>query len=490
MTDTDTTLDTLRDAIRDDDVTAPTTAGPTGTYAELPTTALVSVPNRDLGPLDDLEASIAAVGILQPILVTPHLNNPDLFDVVAGRRRTAAAVNLGLLFVPCVIRTLDEPARVEAALIENLVRRQLSPVEEADAYRTLVDEHHITQAHLAARIGRSEAHISKRLTLLALPDLARQALLDGRLTITTGYELARLAVDPERLNRICDHHLAPVVESSADVTETDGGLAATVTFDPAPPVEDRHLAAEIARELDDLELTRTVARLTAAIVDRGDTLVDWPQWGNWERVQGRKKWRPCRAGETPTGYAVDPRRGREVKLTTEPLPAAKRQTKGKVGYLAARAAAEHAAQEAARTARREVMRTIVAPDLSRAARTRLTEFVHHQVVALIAVGEAGYVTSVEVLELLGDPVPAGTDWRKGDPKLTALLAAGDPEVALRCAAATVLLAAEDGVEGKHWHETAVRNHLALLEREGYELTDHERTGLNPPDPEADPEADE
>lgn len=142
-----------------------------------------------LTDLDGLAASIKAVGILEPLVVTP---NGDGYTIVAGARRHAASIKAGLTTVPCVIRNeMSTAERVEAMVIENLQREGLTPLEEADAYQRLVDLEW-SQRQIAERVGRNQSHVSKRLTLTKLPDIARAALTDGRITIDVAVELTKL----------------------------------------------------------------------------------------------------------------------------------------------------------------------------------------------------------------------------------------------------------------------------------------------------------
>lgn len=154
-------------------------------------------PRRDLGELGELAASIKELGIIEPLVVTP---NGDGYVLVAGHRRHAAATKAGVGEVPCIVRPgLDDRAQAELRLVENLHRQDLAPVEEAAGYAQLVELGY-SQRQLARKIGRSQAHVSRRLSLLKLPAPALAALDTGRITVEQATTLARVpATDVAKL---------------------------------------------------------------------------------------------------------------------------------------------------------------------------------------------------------------------------------------------------------------------------------------------------
>jgi ParB family transcriptional regulator, chromosome partitioning protein len=132
--------------------------------------------------LDMLAQSIREQGILQPLLVRPLADAEDAFELVAGERRWRAAQRIGLHEVPVVVKALGDAEAIEAALVENLQREDLTALEEAAAYRRLIDEFSRTQAALAEAVGKSRSHIANTLRLLALPAAVRRRLEDGSLS--------------------------------------------------------------------------------------------------------------------------------------------------------------------------------------------------------------------------------------------------------------------------------------------------------------------
>lgn len=130
--------------------------------------------------LEELTASIAAMGVLQPILVRP--TDDEGFELIAGERRWRAARRAGLSAVPAIVRTSDDLASVEQALVENLHREDLTALEEAAAYQQLIEDFGLTHEQLASRVGKSRSAITNTLRLLGLPPGVQQLVADGQLS--------------------------------------------------------------------------------------------------------------------------------------------------------------------------------------------------------------------------------------------------------------------------------------------------------------------
>jgi ParB family chromosome partitioning protein len=129
-----------------------------------------------------LANSVRENGILQPILVRSRPGHPMSYEIIAGERRWRAAQLARLHEVPVIIRELTDREALEIALVENVQRQDLSPLEEAEGYRRLLDEFGNTQDDLARRVGKSRSHITNTLRLLALPKPVRQLVEDGKLS--------------------------------------------------------------------------------------------------------------------------------------------------------------------------------------------------------------------------------------------------------------------------------------------------------------------
>lgn len=143
----------------------------------------------DENDLRDLVASVREHGILQPILVRRHGDTPDRYEILAGERRWRAAQQARLTKVPVIIKDFNDEEALEVALIENVQREDLTPIEEAQGYQRLIDEFDHTQERVSKLIGRSRSHIANTLRLLNLPIEVREMLHTGLLTAGHGRAL-------------------------------------------------------------------------------------------------------------------------------------------------------------------------------------------------------------------------------------------------------------------------------------------------------------
>jgi len=150
--------------------------------------------------LEELSESIRTNGLLQPILVRLHGERQGDYEIVAGERRWRAAQRAQLHHVPVVIREIDDAQALELALVENLQREDLSPLEEADAYHRLMETFAHTQESLAKNVGKSRSHIANTLRLRSLPNSVKALLEEGKLSAGHGRALLG-AEDPDALAR-------------------------------------------------------------------------------------------------------------------------------------------------------------------------------------------------------------------------------------------------------------------------------------------------
>lgn len=148
-----------------------------------------------LEELSELQASIKASGLLQPITVRPAPNGAG-FELIAGERRFRAASSLGWTEIPAVVRTIDDKTLLTLALIENLQRSDLNPLEEAEGYKRLVDEFALSHAQVGEVVGKDRSTVANLLRLLQLPAAVRRLLGDG--AITLGHARALLGLGDER----------------------------------------------------------------------------------------------------------------------------------------------------------------------------------------------------------------------------------------------------------------------------------------------------
>ncbi len=155
-------------------------------------------PRRDFHPeeLEELVASIREFGILQPITVTEKGNG--MFELIAGERRLRSAREAGLKKVPVIVRAASEQQKLELALIENIQRSDLSPIEEAHAYARLMEEFGLTQEQAALRVGKSRSAVANMLRLLNLPSDMQLALSDGHISMSMARVLCGMDDPGER----------------------------------------------------------------------------------------------------------------------------------------------------------------------------------------------------------------------------------------------------------------------------------------------------
>lgn len=179
----------------------------------------------DRGALDDLAQSIRARGVLQPLLVRPVAGTPVRYEIIAGERRWQAAQIAGLSEIPALVRDLSDADAMAAALVENLQRQDLNPVEEAEGFRRLINEFGLTQEALGSAVGKSRSHIANTIRLLSLPVPVQAELKKG--TISAGHARALLAhPEPDKAVRV-------VIARGLNVRQTEA-LASRRHAPPAP----------------------------------------------------------------------------------------------------------------------------------------------------------------------------------------------------------------------------------------------------------------
>ncbi|HEX5281484.1 MAG TPA: ParB/RepB/Spo0J family partition protein [Micropepsaceae bacterium] len=188
-------------ALLGDETAIPAQSSATGARM-LPVSFLTPNPFQPRRHFDDEELtsladSIAAKGVLQPILVRPTARH-DSFQIIAGERRWRAAQKARLHEVPVIVRELNDSESLEIAIIENVQRSDLNPIEEAAAYQELIDRFSYTQEKMAGAIGKSRSHIANLLRLLKLPPRIQTLLSEGKITAGHGRMLVT-AADPEAM---------------------------------------------------------------------------------------------------------------------------------------------------------------------------------------------------------------------------------------------------------------------------------------------------
>jgi len=154
---------------------------------DVPVSAIVANRRQPRSRFDEeamgaLTASVRELGVLQPILVRPASAAAGTYELIAGERRWRAARRAGLSTIPAIVRTADDTASLEQALVENVQREDLNPMDEAAAYQQLIEDFHLTHDELASRVGKSRAAISNTLRLFQLPPAVQRMLHDGHLS--------------------------------------------------------------------------------------------------------------------------------------------------------------------------------------------------------------------------------------------------------------------------------------------------------------------
>ncbi|MEM1265343.1 MAG: ParB/RepB/Spo0J family partition protein [Pseudomonadota bacterium] len=206
-------------------------------------------PRRHFDPLalDDLTKSIAEKGILQPLVVRPAPDKQGRYQIVAGERRWRAAQKVGLHDIPVVIRPLSDVEVLELAIIENVQRADLNPLEEAEGYRQLIERFGHTQDQIATALGKSRSHLANLLRLLALPTDVQVLLSSG--AISAGHARALLPIeDPMALaRRIVDEGLS--VRQTEALAKVKKDAAAPARPKPEKDADTRALEADLSAQL-------------------------------------------------------------------------------------------------------------------------------------------------------------------------------------------------------------------------------------------------
>jgi ParB family chromosome partitioning protein len=207
-------------------------------FLDVPVAAVSPNPHQprihfDEESLGELAASIAEMGVLQPILVRPG-GTAGTWELIAGERRWRAAQRAGLATIPAIVRTTDDASSVEQALVENLHRQDLTPLEEAAAYQQLIDDFGLTHEQLSGRVGKSRSAITNSLRLLGLPPAVQRLLADGQLS--AGHARALLGTPDRSRQEALAREAASngwSVRMVEDAVRREQG--ATADEEPAPP---------------------------------------------------------------------------------------------------------------------------------------------------------------------------------------------------------------------------------------------------------------
>ncbi|MBC6493772.1 chromosome partitioning protein ParB [Microbacterium sp. 4-7] len=239
-------------------------------------------PRTHFNPEDlaELVHSVREFGVLQPVVV--RKNSDGEYELIMGERRTRAAREAGLEKIPAIVRETADEDLLRDALLENLHRSELNPLEEASAYQQLLEDFGITQEELATRIGRSRPQISNTIRLLKLPVPVQQRVAAG--VLTAGHARAILSLDsPEAMQRLADK----VVNEDLSVRATEVAAktepaAPGRTAKPTPGARRAYLD-EVAGNLGDRLNTRVKVSLGAR---KGQVIIDFASIQDLNRILG------------------------------------------------------------------------------------------------------------------------------------------------------------------------------------------------------------
>jgi len=267
-------------------------APPTGTeLREIPVAQVRANPYQPRAAFDEealaaLAASIAEIGVLQPILVRQVSDSS--YELVAGERRLRASQIAGLTSVPALVRPVGDEVSLQQALVENLLREDLNPLEEAAGYQQLIDEFSLTQEQVAQRVGRSRSSVANTLRLLALPEPLQRLVVDGELS--AGHARALLAVESAADQQAL---ATRIVEDGLNVRDTEEAVRRLVAAQYAGDAEEgpgtdgstgstRPAALlELERLLSDHLDTRVAVSMSGK---RGRVTVDFANLEDLERI--------------------------------------------------------------------------------------------------------------------------------------------------------------------------------------------------------------
>jgi ParB family chromosome partitioning protein len=277
-------------------------APPASGYREIPVAAIKPNPYQPRDAFDEealgsLADSIREVGLLQPVLVRPA---GDGFELIAGERRLRAAKRVGLQSIPALVRETDDNTALEQALVENVQREELNPLEEAAAYQQLIEDFHLTHEKVASRVGKSRAAISNTLRLLQLPPAIQRGVREGQLSM--GHARA-LRGTPDRAfqellaKRVANDDLS--VRAVEEMVRVHNESTAGPREIPAPGRMRPPGLAELEELLGDHLETRVKIRMAKG--GKGTLTVDFSGLDDLERVYRRMTEAPAAAPRAVTG---------------------------------------------------------------------------------------------------------------------------------------------------------------------------------------------
>ena len=266
--------------------TAEGAAGPLGAYfEEIPVGAVTPNPRQprqvfDEEALEELAASIQVVGLLQPVVVRKVM--PGHYELIMGERRWRACELAGLEQIPAIVRETSDDDLLRDALIENLHREQLNPLEEAAAYQQLLDDFSATHEELARKVGRSRPHISNTIRLLSLPAHVQNRVAAG--VLSAGHARALLSMgDPHAQKQLADRIVAEglSVRAVEEIVAVGAQAAKTARQHEAKPKPVAPGLKDLADRLSDVFDTRVKVELGQR---KGKIVVEFASLEDLDRI--------------------------------------------------------------------------------------------------------------------------------------------------------------------------------------------------------------
>ncbi|MGP5497979.1 ParB/RepB/Spo0J family partition protein [Corynebacterium flavescens] len=255
------------------------------TYREIPIGEISPNPQQpravfDEATLEELVHSIREFGLLQPVVVRPASDGG--FELIMGERRWRASAKAGLATIPAIVRDTKDDALLRDALLENIHRVQLNPLEEAHAYQQLLEEFGVTQNELADRIGRSRPQVTNMIRLLRLPVSVQKRVAAG--TLSAGHARAILGLsDPAAMDLIADRVIAEglsvrATEEAVTLYKREGAPAKPAKKEPAPQPQFFTQSAERLADRFDTKVTVTMGKR------KGKMVVEFGDQADFERI--------------------------------------------------------------------------------------------------------------------------------------------------------------------------------------------------------------
>jgi ParB family transcriptional regulator, chromosome partitioning protein len=269
---------------------APLAPVPGARFEEIPVGSIT--PNRkqprqafDEEAMEELKSSIEQVGFLQPIVVREV--EPRRYEIVMGERRWRAAESLGREFIPAIVRETRDDAMLRDALLENIHRANLNPLEEAAAYQQLLEEFEVTHEELARRIGRSRPQISNTIRLLNLPGAVQRRVAAG--VLSAGHARALLSLEDSDEQESIAHRIVAeglsvrATEELVALTVAEGGLGRKAPAAPRRPKAHAPALSDLADRLADRFDTRVRVDIGRR---KGKIVIEFATVDDLERIVG------------------------------------------------------------------------------------------------------------------------------------------------------------------------------------------------------------